>query len=239
MVLYFFVLMIRRPPRSTLFPYTTLFRSPFRGPEGLWSKYDSKVLDLQFFHQHPLESWKVIREIFYDFFARAVPNPAHKVLAAMEKSGLLSCIITQNIDNLHQEAGSRDVIEYHGNSGRIVCPRCGTVYSPDKINLQNLPPKCPKDQEVLKPDFIFFGEDIPELAQRRSVEEASRADLFLLVGTTGEVMPAAMVPRLAKDYGAKIIEVNPRESFYTNEITDIFLQGKAGEVFEALSKHLF
>jgi len=212
---------------------------PFRGTEGLWSKYDPKVLDLQFFHQHPLESWKVIREIFYDFFALAVPNSAHKVLARMEKAGLLSCIITQNIDNLHHEAGSLDVIEYHGNSARIICPSCGAVYAPEDIDLQDIPPRCPKDREILKPDFIFFGEGIPEMAQRRSVEEASRADVFLLIGTTGEVMPAAMIPRLAKDNGAKIIEVNPQESFYTNEITDVFLQGKAGEVFETLNKQLF
>lgn len=211
---------------------------PFRGPEGLWSKYDPKVLDLGYFYSHPLESWRAIREIFYDFFLKAKPNPAHLTLARMEEKGLLSSVITQNIDNLHQEAGSKDVIEYHGTSGRIICPECKQIYLPGEINLNNLPPRCEKDGTVLKPDFIFFGEGIPEVARRRSTEEAIHADVFLLIGTTGEVMPAAMIPRLAKDNGAVIIEVNPSESFYTHEITDVFLKGKAGEIFTLLADRI-
>jgi len=211
---------------------------PFRGPEGLWSKYNPEILDIGYFNEHPLESWKVIKEIFYDFFSFAKPNLAHLSLARMEEKGLLSAIITQNIDNLHQEAGSKKVIEYHGNSQQLICPHCHKQFKPDEINLNNLPPRCPADASVLKPDFVFFGEPVPGTAHTLSSEESQNAEVFLLIGTTGEVMPAAIVPRLAKENGATIIEVNPKESFYTNEITDIFLQGKAGDVMERIVSKL-
>jgi len=212
---------------------------PFRGEGGLWSRYDPIVLDIDYFHAHPAEAWKVIQEIFYDFFGKAKPNAAHYVLAEMENRGLLTAIITQNIDNLHQEAGSRHVYEYHGNSQRLVCPCCGAAYSPGDIDLNILPPRCAKDGEILKPDFVFFGEPIPEQAARKAMEEAETADVFLLIGTTGEIMPASMIPPMAKRYGAKIIEINPDISTYTNSITDIYIRGKAGEVMSRLGKELF
>ncbi len=211
---------------------------PFRGAEGLWSKYDPQVLDIGYFHNNPYESWKVIKEIFYDFFGGAVPNTAHKALAVMEENRLLSAIITQNIDDLHQKAGSIKVIEYHGNSQKLICPHCNKQFKPDDIDLNNLPPHCPDDAYVLKPDFVFFGESIPGTAHLLSSEESQIAEVFLLIGTTGEVMPAAMVPKFAKENGATIIEINPDESLYTNEITDIFLKGKAGEILPELVRKL-
>lgn len=211
---------------------------PFRGEGGLWNKYDPYVLDIDYFYSHPEEAWKVIREIFYDFFGKAQPNQAHIVLAQMEKAGLLSAVITQNIDNLHQLAGSKTVYEYHGNSQRLVCPRCGKKSAVSEINLDILPPRCPDDQTVLKPDFVFFGEGIPPLAARKSDEEAAKADVFILIGTTGEVMPAALIPRMAKNNGAVIIEINTGESAYTHDITDIYIQGKAAEVMQEIGRKL-
>ncbi len=207
---------------------------PFRGKDGLWSRYDPIVLDIGYFHAHPREAWQVIREIFYDYFGKARPNAGHYALAGMEKLGKVAAVITQNIDNLHQEAGSRNVIEYHGNSQRLICPRCGAVYSPKEIDLQELPPRCSHDGEVLKPDFVFFGEPIPPEAARRSEQEAFAADVFLVVGTTGEIMPASLIPQMAKNNGATIIEINPETSNYTHSVTDIFLRGKAGELLPAL-----
>ncbi len=211
---------------------------PFRGPEGLWSKYDPQVLDIGYFNNNPYESWTVIKEIFYDFFGGAVPNSAHKALVSMEQNGLLAAIITQNIDDLHQKAGSKNVIEYHGNSQKLICPHCNKQFRPDEVDLNNLPPHCPDDAYVLKPDFVFFGEAIPGKASLLSSEESQHAEVFLLVGTTGEVMPASMVPRFAKDSGAIIIEINPEESLYTTEITDIFLRGKAGKILPELVRKL-
>ena len=208
---------------------------PFRGETGLWSKYDPVVLDIDYFHNNPLESWKVIKEIFYDFFGKAQPNGAHKVLAKMEQAGLLKNIITQNIDNLHQEAGSREVYEFHGNSRELVCTGCGKRYRVEDIDLDNLPVSCASCGGLVKPDFIFFGEGIPPLAYSKSVEAAQYADVFLVIGTTGEIMPASQIPLMAKSNGAKIIEINVSPSNYTHSITDIFLQGKATEVMKVLA----
>ncbi len=207
---------------------------PFRGEHGLWSKYDPVVLDIGYFHSHPAEAWKVIREIFYDYFGKARPNPAHYALAEMEKRGKLAAIITQNIDNLHQEAGSKNVYEYHGNSRRLICPSCGKVYPAAEVDLTRLPPRCKRDGEVLKPDFVFFGEPIPVAAATRSEEEARTADVFLLIGTTGEVMPASLIPQMAKQHGAKIIEINPETSAFTHSVTDVYIREKAGEVLPVI-----
>ncbi len=212
---------------------------PFRGAHGLWSKYNPEVLDLGFFRENPGESWHFIREIFYDFFAEAKPNAAHKVLAGMEEKGLLQSVITQNIDNLHQQAGSLVVHEFHGNSKRLVCPKCGKFTPAEAVDLRNIPPRCPEDGEVLKPDFIFFGEGIPPKAFENSFADAERSEVCLIVGSTGEVTPASFVPRAAKQGGATIVEINPEVTMFTNQITDIHLKGKASEVLAAIEAHLF
>ena len=212
---------------------------PFRGEEGLWNKYDPKYLELDFFLSEPKKSWGVIKQIFYDFFGNAKPNVAHLVLARMEENGMLNRVITQNIDNLHQEAGSKNVYEFHGNSMKLICLACSKVFPHGEISLDHLPPRCPDCKGLLKPDFIFFGETIPQKPLEAAYEAASQSEIFLLIGTTGEVMPANQIPPLAKQNGAKIIEINPETSNYTSRITDLFLQGKAGEVMMKLEKELF
>ena len=206
---------------------------PFRGENGIWAKYDPRTLDLGYFHQNPLESWQVIRELFYQFFGNALANPAHHVLAAFERKGMLKSVITQNIDNLHQQAGSHEVYEFHGNSQKLLCLQCGHHYIPDDINFEVLPPLC-SCGGLIKPDFIFFGENIPMDAYQRSVDAAGRAEVVLVIGSTGEVMPAAQMPYLAKQNGAVIIEINPGISKFTHTITDIHLAGKAGEAMSEL-----
>jgi len=212
---------------------------PFRGKNGLWSKYDPKILELNYFYQHPKDSWEVIKEIFYDFFGKAKPNPAHTVLAEAEKRDLLKAVITQNIDNLHQAAGSKTVYEFHGTSNKMVCTKCKRKFLSEKVNLDELPPKCSACGGLLKPDFIFFGEGIPSDAYQKSLEEAEKADVFFLIGTTGLIQPAASIPYKAKYNGAVIIELNPERTVFTEKITDIFLQGKAGEVMKQLGELLF
>ncbi len=212
---------------------------PFRGESGIWSKYDPAVLGIDYFMEHPSGSWVVIKEIFYDFFGRAKPNKAHLVLARMESEGLLGSTITQNIDNLHQEAGSRLIYEFHGNSKKLICLSCRRTYRIGDISLDHVPPTCRECGGLLKPDFIFFGETIPQSALAASYEAASLSDVFLIIGTSGEVMPANQFPFLAKKNGAKIIEVNLHPSNYTRQITDIFLQGKAAESMGKLEEKLF
>jgi len=211
---------------------------PFRGENGLWSTYDPKFLELNCFLQNPKESWELIREIFFDFFGRAEPNAAHIALARMEEENFIKAVITQNIDNLHFEAGSRKVYEYHGTAQYLVCVECTEKTSASEFDLDKLPPECPRCGGLVKPDFIFFGEIIPEPANTLSFQEAEKADIFLIIGTSGEIVPAAMIPEAAAKNGAKIIEVNIKPSSYTAGLTDVFLQGKASEVMTALAAEM-
>ena len=212
---------------------------PFRGEEGIWTRYDPSVLDIDYFNADPEASWGVIVQIFYTYFLDARPNAAHMLLAQLEQCGILKAVITQNIDNLHREAGNREVIEYHGNSGFLVCTHCGNRYELTDVPLEPLPPRCENDRSVLKPDFTFFGEGIPAEAAERSMEEVTMADLLLIIGTTGEVMPAAMLPSVAKSNGAGIIEINPGPTAFTYGLTDLYLKGRAGEICESLGTYLF
>lgn len=211
---------------------------PFRGEKGLWSRYDPKFLDLQYFQYNSEQCWPIIKEIFYDHFGDARPNGAHEVLAVWEQAGLLKSIVTQNIDNLHQEAGSREVYEFHGNSRNLVCVECGKNYSVTDVNLEALPVHCTNCGGLVKPSFIFFGEGIPPLAYKQSVHAMEQADVLLVIGTTGEVVPAGQMPYLAKDQGATVIEINTEHSVYTDRITDVFLQGKASEILKQLADTL-
>jgi NAD-dependent deacetylase len=203
---------------------------PFRGTDGIWNKYDPKVLEIDYYLSNTEQCWVYIRKIFYDFFAESKPNNAHLVLARMEKNGLLKSVITQNIDHLHQEAGSVAVHEFHGNSKRLVCLECGRKYSVEEFNLNKTPPLCKEDGSVLKPDFVFFGEGIPDEAYAGAFDEATKAEVCLVIGSTGEVYPAAHIPYIAKKNGAAIIEINPEPSSFTRELADIWLKGKAGEI---------
>ncbi len=211
---------------------------PFRGADGLWDKYDPKLLEIQYFLQHPAESWKMIMEVFFDTFDKASPNRAHEVLGEMEKAGYLKEIITQNIDNLHQDAGNMIVHEFHGNCRNLICTKTGEHLAVEYADLNALPPIHPATGGLLKPDFIFFGEGIPTEAFQASIEAARRSDVFIIIGTTGEVMPASQIPQLAKENGATIIEVNTEESNYTQRVTDIFLKGKATSILNQLSEIL-
>lgn len=214
---------------------------PFRGQNGLWSKFDPIFLDLNYFYKNPTQSWKLIKQIFYDFFGKAKPNHAHSVLAKMEQNHLIHDIITQNIDNLHQVAGSQNVCEFHGTAQRLICIGCQTTFSGSELkNLIKIEPYpvCPSCQSLLKPDFVFFGESIPKIAYSQAIEDANSSDVFLLIGTTGEIQPASSIPLMAKQNKATIIEINISPSNYTKTITDFFLQGKATEILKKIEIEL-
>jgi len=209
---------------------------PFRGESGIWNRYDAKLLEIDFFLQNPKTSWEAIREIFYDFFTDAKPNQAHIVLAQLEMLGVIKAVVTQNIDDLHFKAGSSCVYEFHGNSQKLKCTKCANEVNAFETNLNMLPPKCNKCGGLLKPDFIFFGEGIPPAAYQKSFEAARKADLVIIIGSTGEVMPACQVPWEAKRNGATIIEINPDESKFTHQITDLHLKMEAGKAMELIGK---
>jgi NAD-dependent deacetylase len=210
---------------------------PFRGPDGLWSSYNPKYLELTYFHQHPKECWCILKEIFYEHFAKAEPNDAHRVLAFLEKRGWLKAVITQNIDNLHQLAGSTEIIEFHGNTRDLICISCGATTAVNPDMLLSLPPRC-ECAGVLKPDCIFFGEEVPQRAWIESKREIEAADVLLIVGSTGEVYPAASLPHQAAGNGARIVEINPKESNFTNTITDVFIPLPAGTALSRIEQLL-
>ena len=211
---------------------------PFRGKNGLWNKYDPQIFDIQYFYDNTEHSWQVISDIFYDLFGKVKPNAAHYALAELETNNLLNAVITQNVDNLHYDAGSKIVHEFHGSLKTIVCLKCRAKYKISQIDLNILPPVCKKCGGTLKPDVIFFGEAIPEPAQTNSFNEAKKSDCFILIGTTGMVAPANMIPVTAKTNGAKIIEINPVKSEYSDSVTDIFIEDKAVHAMEILMEEI-
>jgi NAD-dependent deacetylase len=206
----------------------------FRGEGGVYSKYDHKFLELQTYRNNPQASWEAVKAIFYDFFKNVKPNPAHKFLAKWEQRGIVKCIITQNIDNLHVEAGSKNVVEYHGTKDSFVCLSCNQMHKLNDVVINEIYPKCRICGGVLKPNFIFFGEAIPEGAAYISYNEAIKSDVHIVIGTTGEVKPASNIPNYAKRAGAIIIEINPQKSLFTNTITDIYIDMGASVAMKAI-----
>ena len=208
---------------------------PVRGNGGLWEKVDPSFIEIRNFLKHPEDSWAKIRELFYDHWGKAEPNPAHYALAELQKAGKAGLLVTQNIDCLHQRAGSENVAEFHGTLEYLICMNCGIRLKAEKDLTDQ--PVCPACSGLLKPDVVFFGEGLPEEATDLAFEEVKHVDVVIVVGTSGEVMPACLIPRYAKRHGAQIIEINLDPSAFTREgISDLFLQGKAGEILPELVK---
>lgn len=212
--------------------------APFTGAGGLWNQYDPKFIDINFFYADPKRSWEEMKKIFFTDMDEASPNKAHEVIARLEQKGFVKGVITQNIDGLHQRAGSKNVQEFHGTIHTLSCIKCGRHYNLKDVDILEVPPLC-ACVGVLKPDFVFYGEGIPALAYQKSLEMAQNADVMLIVGTAGQVMPACGLPYTAKEFGAKIIEVNPQASAFTHAITDYHFAQKATEFFGALEKAIF
>lgn len=210
----------------------------FRGENGIWNQYDPISLDLNYFYKNPKQAWTVIKEIFYDMFGAAHPNPAHKAIAQLEEQGIVKAVITQNIDNLHQEAGSKEVVEYHGTCSRLICTSCKKEIPIKEELFEKHPPRCENCNHVLKPDFVFFGEMIPSKAHDTAWMHIQKADLVLIIGTTGEVMPACQLPHIAKDNGAILLEINPDPSAFTHHVSDFYLPMKAGEAMQLIINQL-
>ena len=207
----------------------------FRGNDGLWTRYDpAEYATIDAFRRNPGKVWRMLREVD-DLCVKARPNPAHSALAGMERSGHIKAVITQNIDGLHQEAGSTRVIEFHGNGRWLVCQKCSTRYPREKVTVEELPPRCGCDG-VLKPDVVLFGEPIPYEAVVRAHEELKRCDVMLIVGTSGLVSPAADIPYSARSRGARIVEVNLEPTPYTNTISDLFFPASASRVLAGIEK---
>ncbi|MDR1245375.1 MAG: NAD-dependent deacylase [Endomicrobium sp.] len=200
--------------------------APFRGENGIWNKYEEKLFEINYFSSHTKEAWEMLCDGFYEATLKSNPNSAHIALAKLEQNGIIKAVITQNIDNLHTKAGSKNVYELHGNASNLTCLHDGSKYSVQDFDLR-IAPCCKKCGAILKPDFVFFGEMLPEKDMRMSVEASRNCDVMLVIGSTGIVYPAASLPVDAKRNGAIIIEINPKPSAFTNEITDMFIPMEA------------
>jgi len=204
----------------------------FRSAGGLWSKYDpEEYATITAFRANPEKVWNMLRDMG-ELVNTAKPNTAHLGMGELEKLGYLHYTITQNVDNLHQAGGAKNVIEYHGNSSTLSCLWCGKKYTAEEKKDEH-PPRC-QCEKILKPDVVFFGEAIPMEAMSKSFQLAASARSVMVVGTSAVVYPVNTIPSTAKQNGAKIIEINLERTQLTGSITDIFIQGRAGEVISAL-----
>jgi NAD-dependent deacetylase len=205
----------------------------FRSPGGIWERFDPmEYAHIDAFRSEPERVWVMLRELD-GILDEARPNSGHIALAELERLGYLKAVITQNIDNLHQEAGSGEVIEFHGNGRWLRCIHCGIRYGRARMAGKTFPPHC-SCGEILKPDVVFFGEAIPREAMLRSVLMAQTCRVLLVVGTSATVAPASQIPFLAKHSGALIAEFNTARTLLTSTITDFFVEGPAGTTLPIL-----
>ncbi|MCI0483596.1 MAG: NAD-dependent deacylase [candidate division NC10 bacterium] len=198
----------------------------FRGPEGLWQQYKPEDLATpEAFRRDPILVWQ-----WYDWrrqkIARASPNPAHHALVQMEQIVPEFTLVTQNIDGLHRLAGSRRLIELHGCIWRMRCQAEKSVREHREIPLRIIPPRCDCGS-LLRPDVVWFGEALSVETQAQAFAVAESADVFLTVGTSALVQPAASLPIVARQRGAFVIEINPTPTAIT-PFVDSHLQGQAG-----------
>jgi len=209
----------------------------FRSPGGIWDTYPpEEFATIDAFLANPDKVWGMwydLREMLRDI----APNPGHEALAELARLERLHAVITQNIDNLHQSAGSTDVVEYHGNAARMCCMTCAQRAPLNILERRETAPRCGCGG-VMKPDVVLFGEIIPPAAMLESEGLATSCDLVLIVGTSATVYPAAALPFTAREQGATIIECNIEETEFTGAITDIFLQGPAGAVLPRLVREV-
>ncbi len=196
---------------------------------GLWARYDPQALaSPEALARNPglVWAWYTWRR---SLVQQAQPNAAHHALAAMERLAPHFTLITQNVDGLHQHAGSRAVIELHGNIMRTVCTANRHLVTAWEPPPEGEAPRCPQCGSVLRPDVVFFGESLPPQALQAALEAAQHADVLLVIGTSGVVYPAAALPGLAKEHGAFIAEINPQPT-PLSDLADVTLRAPAGEI---------
>ena len=211
----------------------------FRGEGGLWTRFDPyRVAHIDTLRRDPRQYWNY--SLNYRR-AGAQPNPAHVSLTRLQQQASLGAIITQNTDGLHQQAGSRDVIELHGSSAAVVCLDCEARFPRDQIdaiNRKQCPPPCPSCQGThLKPTVVLFGEPLPADALSRAQAAARQADLVLVIGSSLQVYPAAGIPRLGLASGARLCIVNT-DPTPLDEAAAVVIRAKAGETLPLIVDRL-
>ena len=221
----------------------------FRGPSGIWTRdpaaerrayrsYERFLEDPKSWWQETLSGRGPGLGNLWDM----KPNAGHMALAELGRAGIIKCIITQNIDALHEKAGSTRVLEYHGSFMRLRCVSCGARFFREQFDIERLrkedalPPRCPNCKGILKSDTVSFGEPIPSDVAHESISEAESCDLMLICGTSAVVYPFASLPSIARQRsGVIIIEVNAEPTALTRDgISDYLIRGKTGEILPAI-----
>ena len=216
----------------------------FRSPGGVWSRYDPEDFTIQKFLSGPAARrtiWKM--SIEGGLLAEAKPNLAHYAIAELYRLGKLDCVITQNIDNLHQKAGvpGDRVLELHGNMQWVVCLSCHRRFPMPEV-LQRINegvevPDCPDCHGILKPDAVFFGEALPQETLSEAIRRAQNCDLFIVIGSTLVVYPAAYIPTYAAQAGARLAIVNLTPTPFDHH-AELVIQGKAGEIMSEVIERI-
>jgi NAD-dependent deacetylase len=207
----------------------------FRGTDGIWSRLKPEELaSMNAFMKNPgmVWEWYAHRK---NIMSGISPNPGHLALVRMENLAPSFAVITQNIDNLHRRAGSRRIYELHGNIERNYCMQCGKAYGSDFAVADSGLPLCHGCGGLVRPDVVWFGEMLPEDEWNASVRAAEGADLFMSIGTSAAVYPAASLPLIARRSGAYLLEINPEPTPLTAQ-ADEFLQGPSGVLLPLLAE---
>ena len=204
----------------------------FRGNNGLWKQHRAEDLATPgSFARNPELVWE-----WYDWrrsvLAEANPNPGHYALAELEKRVSNFTLITQNVDGLHELAGSHNVLRLHGSIWRVRCLACNEERFDRRIPFPEIPPKC-ECGGTLRPGVVWFGEALPQGVWQAAENAARSAELFLVIGTSAVVYPAAGLAQIAKASGARVVEINIAETNLSDQI-DQFLQGSSGELLPQL-----
>ena len=211
----------------------------FRSPGGIWTRFDPEDFTIDRFLSSPetrRKQWRILLE--GGLFANARPNAAHYAVVELERMGKLLCVITQNVDNLHQKAGNDParVFELHGNMNRIKCLDCGAIYKLETVLKAAAPldvPDCGQCGGMLKPDVVFFGESLPFQALSMANEHAAHCDLLIAIGSSLVVYPAAYIPLYAKRSGARLVILN-RDETPCDADADVVIRAEAGETMSRI-----
>ena len=243
----------------------------FRGPDGIWTKNpDAERKAYQTYHtflSSPKKYWqeRLSQPSILGDLEKAKPNPGHYALAELERMSILKCVITQNVDGLHEKAGNQKVLEYHGSIYKLRCPSCGLRFRREEYDLEilkgdesQIPPRCAKCKSPIKGDVVHFNEPIPSDVADGSLEETYKCDLMLICGTSAVVYPFASLPQIARQRNIEIrrkansghssvesalavtiIEINADPTPLTTEkISDYLIQGKTAEILPKLVEYV-
>lgn len=218
----------------------------FRGAGGLWTRVGEPSMNgYEQFLRDPIRWWEhqlspeadPARTEFREAIDRVEPNAGHYALVSMEQLGVLKMTITQNVDNLHVRAGAARLVEIHGNRTKVRCIGCEARWPREAFDYEELPPLCPECGSLVKGDTVMFGEPIPPSVIDACFRESAACDCMIVCGTSATVFPAASFPRMVKENGGTLIEVNPNPT-PLSDMADVTLRGPTGELLPEVVKRL-